>query len=633
MNAPTRAVYAAIAAAAAGAMAAVLAHGAHPRFVLEFDGLAPAGLVRGFYAPERAPDGYTFAWTGPDAQIRVPGASRAVPWDVRVLVRGARPDPATLPDLDILIDDTLVASVRTTNEFQEVVAASPAGGKGSGLDIRLRLSNTFQPGGGDRRPLGVVIDRVTVQPVGDRAVAPPWGLVSVASLTCAIFGLALALIGVAAAAAMAGIMLFAAGIAVTALGGGGPLLLEGWSIAWTTGGGALATVLAVRVVERARGRSLEAGSRFVVAFTLGVLLLELFTLWHPQMPVGDALFHAHRFAWVLDGRWYFTSVAPGGYQFPYPISLYLTAVPLAGLVDDIHGRMVLLRSLVALADAGAGLLLAFAVMRSGGDRLAGALTVAAYHLVPLNWQVQAVANLTNAFGQSLFVMALALAAPGWRSRPNPMRMGVTFVVVTWGMLAHTSTFAIMTVVLALTSLGLAWSGDRDRRRLAAILGGITAVAFAVAVAAYYAWFGDTYAGQWARITQELRGPAASSDPAGRSVAGRLAFVPHAVATYFGWPATALAVAGAVRLWGVDASTPLRTVLGAWSLGCALFLAIGILTPVDLRYYLAWFPALAVLAATGASWMLRATVVSQIAAALLMTWGAWVGLSERLGALR
>jgi hypothetical protein len=42
-------------------------------------------------------------------------------------------------------------------------------------------------------------------------------------------------------------------------------------------------------------------------------------------------------------------------------------------------------------------------------------------------------------------------------------------------------------------------------------------------------------------------------------------------------------------------------LGGWTVSCVLFLLAGILTPVDMRYYLAAVPVLAIAAGYGAAW--------------------------------
>jgi hypothetical protein len=46
---------------------------------------------------------------------------------------------------------------------------------------------------------------------------------------------------------------------------------------------------------------------------------------------------------------------------------------------------------------------------------------------------------------------------------------------------------------------------------------------------------------------------------------------------------------------------LTLVMGGWLLACILFLVVGVLTPVDMRHYLAAVPALALAAGFGAAW--------------------------------
>ena len=69
------------------------------------------------------------------------------------------------------------------------------------------------------------------------------------------------------------------------------------------------------------------------------------------MPIGDGVFHAHRFEYVLAGRFYFTSLTPDNYAFPYPIFLYLAAAPFAWLTSDTLERLALLRIFSTVADA------------------------------------------------------------------------------------------------------------------------------------------------------------------------------------------------------------------------------------------------------------------------------------------
>ena len=90
-------------------------------------------------------------------------------------------------------------------------------------------------------------------------------------------------------------------------------------------------MLAIAAVRVRRGAPLRNTARFAVAFTSSRSSSSCWTVLHPNMLIGDALFHAHRFQDVLAGRWFFTSIAPGNYQFPYAPGLYVVAIPFAGL--------------------------------------------------------------------------------------------------------------------------------------------------------------------------------------------------------------------------------------------------------------------------------------------------------------
>jgi hypothetical protein len=80
---------------------------------------------------------------------------------------------------------------------------------------------------------------------------------------------------------------------------------------------AVALVLLTGVARWVRAQPLRNTARFAIAFSGGALFLKLLVLLHPDMPVGDAMFQAHRFQTVLAGNLFFTSVAPGGYLFPF----------------------------------------------------------------------------------------------------------------------------------------------------------------------------------------------------------------------------------------------------------------------------------------------------------------------------
>jgi hypothetical protein len=68
------------------------------------------------------------------------------------------------------------------------------------------------------------------------------------------------------------------------------------------------------------------------------------------------------------------------------------------------------------------------------------------------------------------------------------------------------------------------------------------------------------------------------------------------------------------------------------MSCGVFLAIGILTPVDMRYYLAAIPVVAFAAAMGASIAWAAGGAQRIAAAVLLAWTVVVGVHSWWSAL-
>ncbi len=72
----------------------------------------------------------------------------------------------------------------------------------------------------------------------------------------------------------------------------------------------------------------------------------------------------------------------------------------------------------------------------------------------------------------------------------------------------------------------------------------------------------------------------------------------------GAPILLFAFLGAVELARRRAADRLTLTLAGWTLSCLAFLAIGILTPVDVRHYLALVPAVAIAAGYGAAWAWR-----------------------------
>jgi hypothetical protein len=285
--------------------------------------------------------------------------------------------------------------------------------------------------------------------------------------------------------------------------------------------------------------------------------------------------------------------------------------------------MALLRIVVLSVDALAALALYFMAARRWNDRTAGAFAVALYHLIPLGFRVITVGNLTNAFAQSLAIVALALIASSRVRLDALVATALLTGVLTAAFVSHTSTFPLL--FLAATLVGVLYylrGGPRLRSSAFAVLLA-AAGALVLAIVLYYAHFGETYRAEFARISAETA--TAAPDAGGRGIGGRFAIVPYYLSTYFGWPALLLAGFGAWRLWRSGTRDRLTLALAGWSLSCLLFMLIGILTPVDMRYYLAAIPALALAGGFAASRLWSELGHRRGIAAVLLAWLLRLGL--------
>ena len=417
------------------------------------------------------------------------------------------------------------------------------------------------------------------------------------ALASAALGAAVALLGVTPASAVGTALLLSAALAALIARGFGPYTDYADVVARTTMWTGGVTAVLAALVRRRRREPFRNTAKFAIAFTAAAFLLQLLVLLHPDMPIGDALFHAHRFQDVLAGRYYFTSIAPGNYQFPYAPGLYVFAMPFAGLVRRGVADMTLLRTIVCAANALAGLLLYGMAVGMRGDRLAGALAVGVYHLIPLGFEVIAAGNLTNAFAQSISVGALALmASAALRLEHRAAVAGLTAALAA-AFLSHTGSFAIGSVAACVIAFLFWWRGGPALRSPAAAVLLPPIAAIVIAVVVYYAHFLDTYRTELARIGGETA--AAAPDAGGRGIGERLARCPDTCGS-----------TSVSRRWRrcVGRSAPVeawrarsrRLAAGGWILTCGLFLVLGILTPVDMRYYLAAIPALALFAAAAGS---------------------------------
>jgi hypothetical protein len=632
-----RAALAGLAGGLAGAAGLWLAAGARPGFVFEMDRPVPPAIADGFYASER--DGAeTWVWVAPRARLTLADVDRRVPWQCTIRFRGGRPDAEPQPLVRLSIDGASRTTRQSSNDFQEIVAIAPALGDRRGLLLDIASTETFRPPA-DPRPLGVLVDRLACTPGGP--VRPPGSAIGLAAFAGGLVGLAIALAGAPWRLAVGGAVAVALAQALPLTTG--PALITAYPVraVWLAAGIGAVLVAVARSLTWLGRRPLTEPAHVVLAGSAAAAYLKLLGLLHPSKPIVDALYHAHRLEWVLDGRLYFTQTMPNGVEFPYAVALYLFAAPWTLLTNDL---VTLLRVVVVGAEAVAGGLLYVMVSRVRGDRLTGVLAVVLFHAVPVAYPVLGNANLTNAFGQSAALAAVAVAV-AW---PPPGRRGAAMVTVTAlaavALLSHVSTFGL--TIATMTSLGLAWWAFGDRRLRPAAVSVLICVLVAAlaAVALYWAHFGDTYR-TLARVRAETSAsaPSAPGAPLGtRSVPARVGDALRLGTHELGWPILLLAAVGAWRSFATARRDRVTLAVVAWMAAYVVFLAVGTMAPVSGSYEryaaefigrvdLAVYPAVVLLGAAGAAWLWRINrtgrlvalaALAMVAAGAAEQWSIW-----------
>jgi hypothetical protein len=402
--------------------------------------------------------------------------------------------------------------------------------------------------------------------------------------------------------------------------------------AWSVG----VVVLASMVPAAFRRAVPGPAARAAAYISAALLFLKAAVLLHPDVVVGDIMFHVHRFQNVVGGHYFFLSAAPGG-EFPYPIALYVAALP---FVEAFRNPDVVLRLLALAVNALAGLALFGVVLRAWGSATVAIAALVIMGVTPIDFQIHARAFLTNAFGNAAAVLTMAMVAGPWfrgaRSWAVPAAAAACVIALT----SHVSTAVILTATLAVVAVIDSVSSDGARRQAGRAAGAVLGMGVVVSVVLYYGWFGDFYRArldQWRQPTvssaDQPTGPAIPMQreeahqtrwaPGWVPLKNRAAAVPRYAVKYFGGPLIALALLGFASLARRCAADRLARVASVWVGSCAMFLMLGLLTPIDLRYYLAVYPALAVLGAYGLGWALQR---GALAAAVVTALAGWACVS-------
>jgi hypothetical protein len=563
-------------------------------WTIDFDADPPPRVVRGVYDVEHTDEGLTFAWTRGTFGLALPDLDRHTAWTLTMRLAASRAD-GTSPHVAVAIDGGMAsdATLPAAGYVERQIVIPARSDAAPGGQVAVTIAPTFVPSADDRRELGAQLVWIRLEPAGRWVVSPQAmaGPIALGLLAGALIGV-LALpwplrIAMVAGTAVAAAAVFSRGL--------GPFVPLSWHpIAIATGIATLATALVLPWKTR--------GAAIVAGITMMAVLVKLLVLFHPDTPIGDALFQAHRLQDVMGGKLLFSSLTPGNYRFPYAIGLYLAAWPFSPGPGRAIANMEVLRMVVVIVEAVAAALLYRAVLRWRRDVAFAVATVAAYHLLPMGFSVIVTGNLTNAFAQSVAILALVALVSLAADPDQPDRPARTISVVLLAsaacaaFLSHTSTFIVLTGQLALVAAGFLVSRRAPRRRLGVWIAAALVVALTIAVVVYYRHFMDVYREAFERVTAETG--RASAAAGGRTPIERAWAFPRSLVLAFGVPTILLAAGGAWTIARRDRSSSTTAVWALWLAACVVFQVIGIVTPVDVRHFLAALPVVAAMAGAG-----------------------------------
>ena len=599
-----------------GFTALIVAQAFRPRLEIPIvvDRSLPWVLFRGFYGIEtyRGPAG--FAYTHPRADIRLPGLDRNVAWTFTVTGRATRPPEAGGQELAVFCDGVVAGRHQLSGSVDALSVTAPPR-KTPGLWLALKVDPAQTIGNEVPLDVGLQVLRVDLAPQGFAWPTRQAMRAAVAAGLATGFGVGLLGLGLPLTAGLLLLQGIACAVLAThGIGAFPPFTdhVQSFAIA------AALVLLAAATLSRAWRRPPAHTWLAALALTAVVVVIRLLVLVHPSSQAGDSGFHLTRFAGVLEGRFFFLSDAPGG-QFPYPVGLYVLASWMRELMRD---QVLLLRAIAAVADAGAGLLLFLFVRRQTLSPGAAMATLVLYFATPIGFQTQARAYLTNAFAHAAATASLSLFGPAAAGLVETVRVTGFGATAALAMLSHVSSAVTLSASVAVLALIWIWPGHPPSWRRAGVWA-LAALVLAAGAswAVYYRHFDGLYRARPSAPAVEAASEAAPllpARPAPRVPVQR--YEPHQTQWAPGWPALAsragaapvyawraygpgvlaLAAVGFPVAWRRRRVDPVASLALCTTAVCAGFLVLGLLSPIDLRYYLAAHPAIAMLGGLGAA---------------------------------
>lgn len=553
----------------------------------------------GFSPPENDPDrDRSFVWAGRTAELVSPNLDRSQPYRLTVLATAGRPPGLPFPLLSLAVDGVVLGTIHISNEIEHVSVEIPRRHV-AGASVTISASNTFVPGPQDMRSLGVIIYEISLTPASGH-FWPTWYV-----MVCA----GLAIMGCVAGLLLCGLrtpMVFVASAAV-AVGLSWLLLQDGAFIGsyverLVAIGTGIALSGAVLALLRWLWPPVGELSEWPVAagLVLGASAAKLALFAHPQAIVGDAIFQVHRAMLVHAGTYFFTSVTPRPFfEFPYPIALYAIAQPFWHFFPSKLDLVWLLRALTVSADALVGMAIWAAALRQWNDRWTALLCVVLWLFALAPLQALSNANLTNAFGQAVFGVAMGVivwnAAGRRTSLVGLLAVGGLLVVA---FLSHFSTVLLGIPILGTAGVMLMAAARGHARRFGVWVLLVVLAAAAVSYGVYYSHFHDVYRATFAHV---------SSRQSDEQTQTKLVAPPavkfqkwlDGTSDDYGLPSPPLLISAAIGLILIlkqRLREAFTLVLVAWALVWGSFTTLEIFTPVELRINLAAAPVFVCLGA-------------------------------------
>lgn len=590
------------------------------------------GIYSGFYPTEGS-----FVWTTGDASITLRGLNRNTPHDCEMLIMTYCPDPALFPEVTFAVDGAVVMRVAVTNADQTVHIPIAADSRRQGAVIGIDCSKIFVPGPQDKRELGIVVKSISIRqsggglalpsPLTFRALLIAGGSMGAGlGFICAsVFAAAL----ITSSTALVGALLLCHGVARYSG------YLETFTMVSLSV--SVAGLLTALILRGRHGDRLDRAGRIFLAISISVTCVNLMVLLHPYKPEMDDLMHVHRLQYILSGRYFFTAVPEGGFEYPQAIGFYLFAAPFTWIISD---QMSLLKVLVVCTLALTGFIVYASVRRQWKDPVVAATAGPAIQLVPVVIDALGRASMANLFSICASVLAVAILA-SWGGRGWSLaRIIAGIVATTIAFSGHFSTLMVFTVTLAVIAALFLWRGEGIGRRAAGEILIVLAVAGAISYGTYYGRFNELYLKQVHRIINVMRG-ATPGDwkqsesytprqlpeqtpyaPGGASIMKRIESLPTYVRTCLGWPVVLLSALGLWRLFAERRRDRLSLATIGWLLASMFFVLLGILTPLNMRPYLVAAPFLGVALALGAIWCWRTGSVGKAITIVLLAWCIW-----------